>query len=148
QIAIDHPQRVLSLTSIMSTTGNPRVGRPKPKVLAYVARRKPVPAEQAVDSAVELFRMISGPTFSDEDFRVLAKASIARSYRPAGTGRQLAAILSAPDRTPGLRQLKVPTLVIHGTRDPLVRPNGGLATAEAVPGSRLLMFNDMGHDLP
>ena len=148
QIAIDHPERVLSLTSIMSTTGNPRVGRPKPKVLLHAARRRPLGPEQAVDSAVDLFRLISGPTFDDTDFRELAEASIARSYRPEGTGRQLAAILASPDRTPRLRQLRVPALVIHGMRDPLVRPSGGVATAEAIPGSRLLMFNDMGHDLP
>jgi pimeloyl-ACP methyl ester carboxylesterase len=148
QVAIDFPQRVLSLTSIMSTTGNPKVGRPKPGILLYVARRKPLPVEQAVEPAVELFRRLSGPTFDDAEFRRLAEASIARSYRPSGAGRQLAAILSSPDRTPALRRLKVPTLVIHGTRDPLVRPSGGVATAEAVPGARLLMFNDMGHDLP
>lgn len=147
-VAIEHPQRVLSLTSIMSTTGNPRVGRPKAKVVRHVAFSKPVTADQAVEPAVELFRMISGTTFSDEDFRVMAKASIARSYRPEGMGRQMAAILAAPDRTPALRRLQVPTLVIHGTLDPLVQPSGGIATAQAVPGSRLLMFNDMGHDLP
>lgn len=148
RIAIDHPQRVLSLTSIMSTTGNVRVGRPKARVIAHVARRKPVGPEGAIEPAVELFRMVSGSTFSDEQFRELAATSIARSYRPAGTARQLAAILAAPDRTAELRKLDVPTLVIHGSMDPLVRPSGGLATAAAVPGARLLMFNDMGHDLP
>ena len=148
RIAIDHPDRVLSLTSIMSTTGNRRVGLPKPKVVAFVSRRKPVSREEALEPAIGLFRLISGTTFDEAEFRELAVASIARSYRPAGMGRQLAAILSASDRTPELRKLDVPTLVIHGTLDPLVRPTGGLATAAAVPGSRLLMFNDMGHDLP
>lgn len=147
-VAIEHPERVLSLTSIMSTTGNPRVGRPTLKVLRYVAANKPASAEEAVEPAVELFRLISGTTFTEEEFRMMAKASIARSYRPEGMGRQLAAIMTAPDRTPALRQLDVPTLVIHGTLDPLVRPSGGIATANAVPNSRLLMFNDMGHDLP
>jgi pimeloyl-ACP methyl ester carboxylesterase len=147
-IAIEHPSRVLSLTSIMSNTGSRWIGLPTAKVLAYVARRKPVPAELAIEPAVELFRLISGSTFDDAEFREMAKASIVRSYRPAGTARQLAAILAAKDRTPRLRELDVPTLVIHGTLDSLVRPNGGIATAKAVPGARLLMFNDMGHDLP
>lgn len=148
QIAIDFPERVLSLTSIMSTTGNPKVGHPKPRIVWKFLRRKAVSAEAAVESAVDLFRDISGPTFDEEEFRVLAKASIARSYRPAGTARQLAGIIASPDRTPGLRRLKVPTLVIHGSLDPLVNRSGGIATADAVPGARLLMFNDMGHDLP
>ena len=148
QIAIDAPERVLSLTSIMSTTGSQRVGKPKARLVWKYLRREPVGPEQAVENAVELFRAISGPTFDDAEFRVLAKESVARSYRPEGTARQLGAILSSPDRTAGLRELRVPTLVIHGTVDPLVNYSGGVATANAVPGARLLMFNDMGHDLP
>lgn len=148
RVAIDHPGRVLSLTSIMSTTGNPKVGRPTAKVIAHVARRRPVGPEAAIEPAVELFRLVSGSTFDDAAFRELAKVSIARSYRPEGTARQLAAILAAPDRTAELAKLDLPALVVHGTMDTLVRPSGGLATAKAIPGSRLLMFNDMGHDLP
>lgn len=147
-VAIDFPERVLSLTSIMSSTGDLRVGRPKPRVIASFLRRRPVPPEQAIEGALQTFRQISGPTFRADDFRSVAEQSIARSYRPAGTARQLAAIVASPDRTPGLRRLKVPTLVVHGSVDPLINRSGGIATAAAVPGARLLMFNDMGHDLP
>lgn len=148
QVAIDHPDRVLSLCSIMSTTGARFVGTPRPHVVKAFLKRKRVTIEAAVDDAVAFFRLISGPTFDDTEFRALAEASISRSYRPEGSARQLAAIMASPDRTPGLRRLRVPTLVIHGTRDPLVTPSGGVATLNAVPGARLLMFNDMGHDLP
>ena len=147
-LAIDDPTRVRSLTSIMSTTGNRRVGRPKLSLIRRFARR-PVPTrETAVDIGVETLRAISGPAFDPVETRRLVTASVSRSFRPAGTARQTAAIMGSPDRTVGLRRLAVPTLVIHGMLDPLVRPSGGLATAKAVPGSRLLMFNDMAHDLP
>lgn len=147
-IAIDYPSRVLSLTSIMSTTGHRSVGRPSAKLIRKIARREAPTRENAVDRAVELFREISGPTFDEAEFRRLAKASVERSFRPEGTARQLAAILASGDRTEALQRLDVPTLVIHGLVDPLVRPSGGIATAKAVPGARLLMFPDMGHDLP
>jgi pimeloyl-ACP methyl ester carboxylesterase len=148
QLAIDHPGRVRSLTSIMSTTGSRRVGQPKPALIRNGARR-PIPTrDTAVEQTVELFRHLTGPTFDESEFRELAARSVERSFRPAGTARQTAAILASPDRTPALRRLDVPTLVIHGLLDPLVRPSGGIATARAIPGARLLMFNDMAHDLP
>ncbi len=109
-------------------------------------RRNPV-REEAVDTAVELFERISGPAFDPVEFRRLAQASVDRSFRPDGTGRQLAGILCSADRTEALGRVTVPTLVVHGMVDPLVRPSGGIATAQAVPGARLVMFNDMGHDL-
>ena len=148
QIAIDHPNRVSSLTSIMSTTGDPKVGRPKARVLLRGVRRPEPTPETAVDQGVELFRDISGPTFDEQKFRELFQADLERSWRPHGTARNFAAILASGDRTEALRRLQVPTLVIHGLLDSLVKPSGGIATAEAVPGSRLLLFNDMGHDLP
>lgn len=147
-MALHHPLRVRSLTSIMSTTGNRRVGQPK---LGMVVRtmRRPVPTrDNAVELGVDLFRHICGPTFDADEFRRMAQAAVDRSFRPAGTARQAAAIMASPDRTEGLRRLTAPTLVIHGLLDPLVKPSGGRATAAAVPGSRLLMFNDMAHDLP
>lgn len=147
-VAIEHPSRVRSLTSIMSTTGDRRVGRPKLSLIRRFARRTVPTRETAVEVAMETFRAISGPTFDEVEARQLITASVARSFRPAGTARQTAAILASPDRTPALRRLRVPTLVVHGMLDPLVQPSGGIATAEAVPGSRLLMFNDMAHDLP
>lgn len=147
-LAIGHPERVRSLTSIMSTTGNRRVGQPKASLIRKFARRPvPTPAT-AVDTALQTFREICGPTFDEVEALEMVRASVDRSFRPAGTARQMAAILASPDRTSGLRRLQVPALVIHGLVDPLVRPSGGVATAKAIPGSRLLMFNDMAHDLP
>ncbi|HEY5663456.1 MAG TPA: alpha/beta hydrolase [Ilumatobacter sp.] len=147
-LAIEHPGRVSSLTSIMSTTGNRRVGQPTARIVGKFVRRKPVTRAGAVDEAIEVFREISGPTFDEAEVRALAQRSIDRSFRPAGVGRQAAAIMASPDRTAELTRLDVPTLVVHGLLDPLVRPSGGIATARAVPGSQLLMFNDMAHDLP
>ena len=147
-MAIEHPERVRSLTSIMSTTGSRKVGQPTKRIIAKFARRKSPSLETAIEDSIETFRLICGPTFDEAAFRELAKASIERSFRPVGTGRQTAAIMASGDRTEQLQQLDVPTLVVHGLLDPLVRPTGGMATAAAVPGSRLLMFNDMAHDLP
>ena len=147
-IAIQHPHRVRSLTSIMSTTGSRKVGQPTKRLIAKFVCRKPGTRATAIDDAVETFRDVCGPTFDETEFRELAKASTERSFRPNGTARQMAAILVSGGRTDELARLDVPTLVVHGLLDPLVRPTGGIATADAVPGSRLLMFNDMAHDLP
>jgi pimeloyl-ACP methyl ester carboxylesterase len=147
-MAIEHPDKVRSLTSIMSTTGSRKVGQPTKRIVAKFARRKPPSSETAIDDAIETFREICGPTFDEAEFREMAKMSIERSFRPVGTGRQTAAIMASGDRTEQLSRLDVPTLVVHGLLDPLVRPSGGMATADAIPGSRLLMFNDMAHDLP
>ena len=133
-IAIEHPHRVLSLTSIMSTTGSRRVGQPTLKLI-LTAGRRPVPTQgDAVEMGIEMFRKVCGPTFDADEFRKLAEVSVARSFRPGGTGRQAAAIIASGDRTPALRSLRVPTLVMHGMLDPLVRPSGGVATAKAIPG--------------
>jgi pimeloyl-ACP methyl ester carboxylesterase len=148
QIAIDFPARVRSLTSIMSTTGNPRVGRPKMRLIRKAMRRTDPTVENAIEMSIATFRDVCGPTFDADQFRVLAEQSIARSFRPNGTSRQLAAIIASPDRTQALGRLDMPALVIHGMLDPLVQPSGGLATARAIPGAKLVMFNDMAHDLP
>jgi pimeloyl-ACP methyl ester carboxylesterase len=147
EIAIECPSRVRTLTSIMSTTGNPRVGRPSWSVVRRMLRREPT-LENAIELSLEAFRDVCGPTFDPDEFRTLAERSVTRSFRPAGTLRQLAAIIASPDRTERLAGLRVPTLVIHGMLDTLVRPSGGLATARAIPNARLVMFNDMAHDLP
>jgi pimeloyl-ACP methyl ester carboxylesterase len=148
QIAIDFPERVRSLSSIMSTTGNPRVGRPKIRLIRKAMRRTQPTMDNAIELSLATFRDVCGPTFDAEEFRLLAEKSIARSFRPDGTSRQLAAIIASPDRTEALGRLQVPTLVVHGMLDPLVQPSGGLATARAVPGAKLVMYNDMAHDLP
>jgi pimeloyl-ACP methyl ester carboxylesterase len=146
-MAIEHPQRVRSMTSIMSTTGQLRYGRPKLSVL----RKASFMADGSVptpEQGMEMLRLISGPEFDEQEARAMGEASMARSFRPKGMGRQTAAIMASPDRTEGLRRVAAPTLVVHGMVDPLVRPSGGIATARAVPSSRLLMFNDMGHWIP
>jgi pimeloyl-ACP methyl ester carboxylesterase len=152
QLTIDHPHRVLSLTSIMSNTGNRRHGsvslRLLPTMAVSMSAPRPSEAEEAVRLGVEGFRRIAGPHFNEEEVTAMVRSAVARSVRPLGAVRQLLAILASPDRTAGLREVRVPTLVIHGLKDGLVVPSGGIATAEAVPGSRLLMFPDMGHDLP
>ena len=149
-IAIRHPQRVLSLTSIMSTTGDPGVGKAKWRL--YPALLKPSPSER--DAYIKNFsktlKAIGSPgfPFDAERSRDLAGRSFDRAFHPAGSARQLAAIVTAPDRTPMLRELKVPALVIHGADDKLVAPSGGRATADAIPGARLIEIPGMGHDMP
>jgi len=147
-LTINHSAMVSSLCSIMSNTGDRKHGMPKRSLLWKIRKFSDPSPENAVDQGIEMFKLISGPTFDPDQSRQLIKRGVDRSYRPAGTARQTAAIAGSPDRTPGLRQVKVPTLVVHGLRDPLVRPSGGIATSLAVAGSRLLMFPDMGHDLP
>lgn len=146
-LAIRHPDRVASLTSIMSNPGDGSGGAAAKVLLAFARRPEPT-RENAVDQTVATFRLISGPHFDEDEYRPLAEAAVARSFRPEGVARQTAAIMASPDRTEGLGRLSVPALVVHGLLDRLVKPSGGIATAAAIPGSRLLMFNDMAHDLP
>jgi pimeloyl-ACP methyl ester carboxylesterase len=152
QLTIDHPNRVLSLTSIMSNTGNRRQGWISPRLLPSVAvtmtAPRPTDEEEAVRLGVEGFRLIAGPHFDTDEVTTMVRAAVRRSVNPLGAIRQLLAVLASPDRTEALREVRVPTLVVHGLKDPLVVPSGGIATTEAIPGSRLLMFPDMAHDLP
>jgi pimeloyl-ACP methyl ester carboxylesterase len=147
-LAIDHPAKVKSLTSVMSTTGSRKHGKPERRLLAKAARLPEPTRDNAVERAIEMFRLVAGNDFDETEFRSLAEANIERSYRPEGTGRQMTAIMASPDRTRALGRVKAPTLVVHGLADPLVRPSGGIATAKAIPGSRLVMYPEMGHDLP
>ena len=148
QLTIDHPDRVRSLTSIMSAPGDGKSGRPSAKVMAKMARRPVATPETAPDMSVEYFQMWSGPHFDPVVHRERVRISVDRSFRPRASQKQMAAIMASPDRTPGLRDVTVPTLVIHGLHDRLIKPSGGVATAAAVPNSRLVMYPDMGHDLP
>jgi pimeloyl-ACP methyl ester carboxylesterase len=149
-MAIRHPERVLSLTSIMSTTGERRVGRPKLRVWGVLVRRAPRDKDAYVEYFVRVFRLIGSRGFPSDEGRIreLAAASYERAHRPAGTARQLAAITASGDRTEELRGLRVPTTVFHGRDDPLVPFRGGRATAEAIPGAGLVAIPGMGHDLP
>ena len=147
-MAIEHPSRVRSLTSIMSTTGNPRVGRPKTSVLLRAGKLTRGSKETFPDRQAALFKLFSGSLYDELEIREVAKLSVERNFTPDGTARQMAAIMASPDRTPQLKKLNVPTLVVHGLEDGLVQPSGGYATTKAIPGARLLAFPDMGHNLP
>ncbi len=147
-MAIEHPSRVRSLTSIMSTTGNPRVGRPKTSVVVRALKLTGGSKETFADRQASLFKLFSGSLYDELEIREVAKLSLERDFTPDGTARQMAAIMASPDRTPQLKKLNVPTLVVHGLEDGLVQPSGGYATTKAIPGARLLAFPDMGHNLP
>ena len=148
--AIDHPDRVRSLTSIMSTTGSRRVGHPSYKTFGLLLGRPPREREAAIERVVKTFKVIGSPgyPFEEERVREIAARSFDRGHSEAGIARQLHAITASGDRTPGLRKLELPALVIHGKNDVLVNPSGGRATAKAIPGARLKMVDGMGHDLP
>ncbi len=152
ELTINHPERVRSLTSIMSNTGSRRSGQPATKFLPELRRslmaQTAATREDAVDLGVESWRAISGPHFDEAEIREMVTYALDRDFDPLGRIRQLMAINASPDRTRGLRAIQAPTLVIHGMLDRLVSPSGGVATTRAVPGSRLLMFPDMAHDLP
>jgi pimeloyl-ACP methyl ester carboxylesterase len=149
--ALRDPGRLRSLTLIMTSTGSRRVGYPSPKVARQLLRRRPASdRDAAITMAVSVFRLIGSPgyAFDEEYLQRQAGRSYDRAYDPKGYLRQLAACLVQPDRTPPLRELRVPTLVIHGLHDPLVSPSGGLALARAIPGARFVGYSGMGHDLP
>jgi len=147
-ISIEDPERVLSLTSIMSNPGDQKNGRIAPSILPKLAKMGTPTRENAAQQSVEMFKLFSGPNYDPAEHLRRSEIGVDRAFRPEGTKRQTAAIMASPDRTPRLRQLDVPTLVVHGLMDKLVRPSGGTATAAAIPASRLLMYPDMGHDLP
>jgi pimeloyl-ACP methyl ester carboxylesterase len=149
-MAARHPDRVLSLASIMSNTGHRWKGMPGLRVYPIFMRRPADNREGAVESTVSTFRLIGSPgfPFEEDELRRVAQLSYERGYNPAGTARQLAAILVAGDRAPELRRITAPTVVIHGTRDRMVRPSGGRETARAISGARLVEIEGMGHDLP
>lgn len=150
QLTVDFPERVASLCSIMSMTGDLAVGAPTPAAASGLGRPPAATREEAIAGTVTFSRIIGSPGYDVSDSERLARATAKydRSYRPLGTLRQYAAVLASPDRTPALRNVGVPTLVVHGEADPLIGVDGGRATAAAVPGAELLLIPGMGHDLP
>lgn len=150
-VAAHYPGRVRTLTSIMSTTGAPRLGRPALSTYRRLAASKPPRTRiEAIDRDLAIFRHIGSHGFPFDEQRVRDRAAIGWDRDPtsAGTPRQLAAVVRSGDRTRELRDIDVPTLVIHGDRDRMVHPTGGAATARAIPGARLETIAGMGHDLP
>jgi pimeloyl-ACP methyl ester carboxylesterase len=134
----------------MMSTPSPRVGRPRLGALAALAIRPATDREGAGERTVRVFRAIGSPAYphNEEWLRDIGRRAFDRGHDPAGGRRQLAAIRASGDRRPGLAKVRVPTLVLHGAADPLIRPSGGRATAAAVPGARLVVYPGMGHDLP
>ena len=149
-LAIEHPDRVRSLTSIMSTTGDPRVGQATEEALAHLTQPAARTREEVVDRRRQSQAITGSPDYptSDAELRDRAGQAFDRNFDPAGGTRQFAAALTSPDRTAGLAELQVPTLVIHGADDPLIQVSGGHATAAAIPDAELLVIDGMGHDLP
>ena len=149
-LAARHGQAVSSLVSIMSNTGSRWSGRPSLRAYPTFLRRAPREREAFIEHAERLFSAIGSPGVPRDanDIRAIAAASYDRDHDPAAAGRQLGAIVAAGDRTAELRRIAAPTLVIHGSADPLVATSGGRATARAIPGAQLMIIEGMGHDLP
>ena len=149
-MAITQPERVLSLGSMLSTTGDRRVGTPKLRVWSVLMRKAPEDRDAYIEYFVRVFRMIGSPRYPVEEERMRERAAETydRCHHPAGTARQLAAILASGSRTSALRRLDVPTVVVHGKNDPLVPFRAGAATARAIPGAEFLAIPGMGHDMP
>jgi pimeloyl-ACP methyl ester carboxylesterase len=149
-LAIRYPMRLLSMTSIMSTTGDPSLPPASADAMRVLLTPPAGDREGNIASNLEAWRVIKSPGFPfDEDhMRALFGRAFDRGYHPAGVARQMAAIVASGNRTEALRSVMVPTLVIHGDADPLIRVEAGRATADAVPGATLLLIPGMGHDLP
>ncbi len=147
-MAIEQPERVLTLTSMMSTTGEPEVGRSSPEALEALLAPEPTGRDAYIASAETWLLWHSRRYPELEETRAIAAETFDRGLSPEGTTRQLAAMLASGSRADGLRRLRVPTLVIHGLDDTLIAPSGGERTAELVPGAKLLLVPDMGHDRP
>lgn len=149
-LALEHPTRVRTLTSIMSSTGDRSVGQAHPEAMAIFAMPRPTTAAQAADLSLNVAKIIGSPGFPPdvEGIRDRARRSFERGQDATAFVRHGVAALASGDRTPRLRSLTLPTLVIHGTADRLVDPSGGRATAAAIPGARLVEIEGMGHDFP
>lgn len=148
--AIKAPSRVKSLTSIMSTTGDRSLPKAKAKISAKLLKPAPKELDAYVQHNLKVWELLHGPHFTFDANRIeqIIRYSRERGFNPAGVARQLAAIIDSPDRTPNLQQLDMPSLIIHGDEDPLVPVECGIATAEAIPNSKLQILKGMGHTLP
>jgi pimeloyl-ACP methyl ester carboxylesterase len=149
-IAIEHAGRVLSLTSLMSTTGDPSVGQIHPATAAAIFSGSPASSRRdVVDRALRIFGVVGSPEYPTDPADVVERAGRAydRGYDEAAVARTAVASIASGDRTARLRTLEVPTLVVHGMADTMVDPSGGRATAVAVPGAELVLVNGMGHDI-
>lgn len=149
-MAIHYPTRVRTLTSIMSSTGNPSLPRPKPEAAALLVTPPVSNLDDFINNSLKSQRILHGPKYTlDEDYvRHWAEQSYNRCYHPKGFARQLGAVITSGSRHEELKNVKIPTLVIHGDADPLVPIEGGKDTAKSIPGARLIIFEGMGHSFP
>jgi pimeloyl-ACP methyl ester carboxylesterase len=149
-LAIRHPARLRSMTSIMSTTGKPSLPPGRPEAMGVLMLPPPTDRAGSLDAAVRTWRTIGSPGFPFDEEKIRARAGrlYDRSFYPEGTARQLAAVVAAGSRADLLRDVTTPTLVIHGAEDPLIPLSGGQDTADSIPGAALLVIEGMGHDLP
>jgi pimeloyl-ACP methyl ester carboxylesterase len=147
-VAIEHPHRVLSLTSVMSQPGEPEVGQPTPEAMESFFTPPPTTREDYLDSSATWLVWHSKKYRDAQRTRKQAAIDFDRSFYPEGGPRQLAAIYASGRRAEGLQKLTMPTTVVHGLDDTLIAPDGGELTAQLIPGAKLVMLEDMGHDLP
>lgn len=149
-IAIEHPTRVRTLTSISATTDAPGVGQPRPEGMRALAAPPATTREEIIERSVAAARLVGSPGFPSDDDEVRSRAARAydRDHDPGAAVRQGVATIASGDRTQALRKLDLPTLVIHGADDVVCDVSGGRATAEAIPGAELVVIDGMGHDLP
>ena len=147
-LAIEHPDKVRSLTSIMTATGNPDDFTPTEEALRALLSEPLTERDQIIEANVTASKVLAGPLWDEPYAREVAEKSYDRSFYPDGIGFQLGAIGMSGDRTEKLSGLSVPSLVIHGEVDPLLPLNCGEATASAIPGAKLLTYPEMGHNLP
>ncbi len=150
EIAIRHPERMLTFTSIMSTTGDPKLPAAQPEATSLLVAKPAKDVDAFVAYYRTLMKVLRAGDFPEDEAldEAHARQSWARGYHPAGSARQLAAIIASGNRTAALANVRVPTLVIHGRPDPLVPVAAGIATAEAIPGAKLMLFDRLGHALP
>ncbi len=151
-VALNHPRRVCSLTSIMSTTGNPTLPTARPEIMSELIAMPPDASdlEPIIARRLRLARMIGSPAYleSEATIRNTVARETLRGYSPSGAARQLAAVMTSGDRSSRLRTLSTPTVVLHGAEDTLVLPEAGKDTAANIPGADLRIIAGMGHDFP
>ncbi len=149
-ITFRNPSRVLSLTSMISSTGNPNLPQAKQEIVQLLYTPIPTERKEYIEESIRRARILHGSEFPfhEEEVRKLRARAYDRNFYPQGFTRHLAAIMTNGNRKPKLRSIKVPTLVIHGKSDPLIPVEGGIDTAEAIPGAELLLINGMGHNIP
>jgi pimeloyl-ACP methyl ester carboxylesterase len=149
-IAIEHPGRVRSLTSMMSTTGDLSVGQPRPEALQAFGGTPASTREEVIEQIVSISRVVGSPGYERDEAALRERVGLAydRAYDRLGIARQAVAVVASGDRTERLRSLDVPTLVLHGADDMMCDVSGGRATATAIPGAELVVFDGMSHDLP